>query len=68
MSFQNGDWTINDWTISEFWCMAELSESEFVFQELTNTQAKQRFLNVFSKTSSDSLNSAQGPSKPLIFY
>jgi hypothetical protein len=21
LSFQNGVWTINDWTISEFWCM-----------------------------------------------
>ncbi len=21
MSFPNGDWIINDWTISEFWCI-----------------------------------------------
>jgi hypothetical protein len=25
MSFQNGVWTINDWTISEFWCINNIS-------------------------------------------
>jgi hypothetical protein len=24
MSFQNGVWTINDWIISEFWCIIKI--------------------------------------------
>jgi hypothetical protein len=30
MSFQNGDWTINDWTISEFWCNSKCAPADLM--------------------------------------
>ncbi len=49
MSFQNGDWTINDWTISEFWCndLENLTENWLLDKDLRNHtklfNSRQRF-------------------------
>jgi hypothetical protein len=54
MSFQNGVWAINDWTISEFWCISKPKTNLMKTQRgaLLNTQImrpKSKNLNLYRK-------------------
>jgi hypothetical protein len=67
MSFQNGDWTINDWTISEFWCRLKKFLCKFLLIYLSPTRRggklrKKLFYNhiyTLRKTLADNQESAK---------